>query len=175
MSDYDFTLKFMLPNPEANLDQLVEELGQRGCDDALIGIGQPGRIAFNFTREAPSAANAVLSALADIKKVIPDAKLIEASPDFVGLTDVADYLGFSRQNMRKLRVNSAFEFPMPVHEGNPSIWHLAKILLWLKEKGGYYPEERLIEISKINMQLNLTKEASEIEPKIQQEMRALVV
>lgn len=174
MNEYDFTLKFKLANGDANLDQLVEALGRGGCDDALIGIGTPGNIAFDFTRAARSAFDAVLSALGDIKKVIPDAKLIEAAPDFVGLTDVADYLGCSRQNMWKLKTGSAFEFPTPVHEGNPSIWHLAEILLWLKGKGSYQFEERLVEIASINMQVNLAREANNLEPRIQREMHALV-
>jgi hypothetical protein len=32
---------------------------------------------------------------------IPGAMLAEAAPDFVGLTDVAELTGMSRQNMRK--------------------------------------------------------------------------
>jgi len=68
---------------------LVDCLGRGGCADALIGTGTPDCIAFDFTRAARSAFDAVLSALSDIKKVIPDATLIEAAPDFVGLTDMA--------------------------------------------------------------------------------------
>jgi hypothetical protein len=45
---------------------------------------------------------ALLSALSDVQRVMPDAKLVEASPDLVGLTDIANLLGFSRQYMRKL-------------------------------------------------------------------------
>lgn len=51
-----------------------------------MGVGQPGRLALEFTREAKSAQAAVGSALADVKRVIPTARLIEAAPDFVGLT-----------------------------------------------------------------------------------------
>ncbi|MFA7238794.1 MAG: DNA-binding protein [Sulfuricellaceae bacterium] len=174
MNDYDFTLKFKLQNSDVNFDQLVEALGRGGCADALIGTGTPGSIAFDFTRAARSAFDAVLSALGDIKKVIPDAKLIEAAPDFVGLADVADYLGCSQQNVWKLKAGSATEFPIPVHEGNPSIWHLAEILLWLKDQGSYKFEERLIEIARINMQVNLAKEANGLEPKIQEKMHALI-
>jgi hypothetical protein len=36
------------------------------------------------------------------RKRDPGAELVEASPDFVGLTDVADLVGCSRQNIRKL-------------------------------------------------------------------------
>ena len=86
MKEYEFTLKFSVnDNPE----QYVEKLGAEGCTDALIGVGKNGRIALNFIREARSAYDAVSSAVEDVKRAIPEAKLIEASPDFVGLTDIA--------------------------------------------------------------------------------------
>src|SRR5690348_6260120 len=102
MTDYEFTLKFTLPDSATDTDQCVEALAAAGCDDALVGVGQSGRIALNFTRTAKSAFEAVSTALRDVRKAIPEAVLVEASPDFVGLTDVAEIAGFTRQNMRKL-------------------------------------------------------------------------
>ena len=124
MGQYDFTLKFALAQQDADPEAFVEQLLAEGCDDALIGIGQYGRIALNFTREATSAGEAVLSALSDVQRIIPAARLVEAAPDFVGLTDIANILGFSRQNMRKLVIKSGPNFPLPVHDGKPAIWHI---------------------------------------------------
>jgi hypothetical protein len=39
--------------------------------------------------------------------------------------------------MRKLMLSHATTFPAPVHEGSASISHLAEVLGWLEEKGGY--------------------------------------
>lgn len=50
----------------------------------MVGIGLPGRIALSFLREADSAQQAVISALEDVNRAIPDAELIEASPDLAG-------------------------------------------------------------------------------------------
>lgn len=58
-----------------------------------MGVGQPGRLALEFSREADSAEEAVRTALADVKSAVPSARLIEASPDLVGLADVADLVG----------------------------------------------------------------------------------
>lgn len=58
---------------------MVERLGEAGCDDALVGIGQPGRLALEFNREAADADEAVRSALADVRRAVPSAKLIEVS------------------------------------------------------------------------------------------------
>lgn len=174
MKDYEFTLKFRLSDISINPEKYVEDLIANGCDDALIGIGQKGRIALDFVRESESAYAAVLSALKDIKKVIPDAILVEATPDLVGLTDVAELLGFTRQNMRKIMVSSGALFPAPVHEGKPAIWHLSKILAWLKESKRYSIEDSLIDIAKANMQLNIAKEASELDQAYQQDIGPLI-
>ncbi len=166
MNDYDFTLKFTLHNADIDFDQLVERLAEAGCDDALVGIGQNGRIALNFTRNSNSAYEAISSALTDVKKAIPYAKLVEATPDFVGLTEVADILGFTRQNMRKIMINHGSEFPAPLHEGNPTVWHLANVLLWLRKNGKYQIEDRLIDVAKANMQFNVMKEMNDLEPMV---------
>jgi hypothetical protein len=102
VKEYDFTLKFNLQNPHDNPSIYIESLYKGGCDDALIGVGKKGYISLNFIREASSAYEAISSAIVDVKKVLPCATLVEATPDFVGLTDAAKILGCTRQNIRKL-------------------------------------------------------------------------
>jgi hypothetical protein len=79
MEFYTFGLKYRLPG-DTDLDAIIERLGAVGCDDALVGIGQPGRLALEFTREAASAAQAVVSALTDVRLAVPSAELIEMTP-----------------------------------------------------------------------------------------------
>jgi len=174
MAQYDFTLKFALGQHDADPDVFVERLLAEGCDDALIGVGQHGRIALNFTREAANADEAVLGALSDVQQAIPDAKLVEASPDLVGLTDIANLLGFSRQYMRKLVLNSGPEFPLPVHEGKPAIWHLATVLSWFKEQQSRKFDEALLGVSRINMQCNLFKESAALDHDLSDRLKSLV-
>ena len=87
MKDYDFTLKFNLQDPQSDPGEYVEKLYAGGCDDALIGVGLKGCISLNFIREASSAYEAISSAISDVKAVVPSATLIEAAPNFVGLTE----------------------------------------------------------------------------------------
>ncbi len=72
--------------PGTSIEQYIVELAARHN----VGVGQPGRIALEFTRESETAEAALVSAVADVKRAIPTAKLIEVSPDFVGLSDTAD-------------------------------------------------------------------------------------
>jgi predicted DNA-binding transcriptional regulator AlpA len=156
---YIFTLKYQLACEDYDPDVLVERLGEAGCDDALVGVGQPGRIALEFSRQASSASEAIQSALADVRQAIPSARLIEAAPDLVGLTDVAEILGVSRQAMRKIALSHWMTFPAPIHEGSSSIWHLADVLGWLKERGNHALDDQLFEASKAALEVNVTKEA----------------
>lgn len=173
--EYMFTLKYQLSTGDSDHSALVERLGAEGCDDALVGVGQPGRVALEFVRESKTAETALVSALADVKRAIPTAKLIEVSPDFVGLTDAADVAGVTRQNMRKLMVNHPTRFPIPVHEGSAAIWHLADILDWLQAKGGYILEQAVVDVARIAKQINLSKESRVLVPRIDHDVRDLVV
>lgn len=170
--EYEFTLKYQLAENDCNFDELVERLGAGGCDDALIGIGQPGRIGLKFTREATSAKDALKSAIIDVRNVVPTAKLVEAGPDFVGLTDAAEMVGMTRQNLRKLMVSNA-SFPLPVHDGSSGVWHLADLLNWLQAKD-YLVERCVVEVSKTTRQINATKEALRLSAEVQREMAELV-
>ena len=51
--EYTFTLKYQLTDDDRDLQALVEHLGEAGCDDALVGIGQPGRLALSSPARRP--------------------------------------------------------------------------------------------------------------------------
>jgi hypothetical protein len=175
MTEYDFTLKFNLHNPQTDPEDYVEKLYANGCDDALIGVGKKGHISLNFIRDSSSAYEAISSAITDVKRVLPYATLIEATPDFVGLTDAAKILGCTRQNIRNLIVKSEGRSPLPVYEGTPSIWHLAEILIWLREEKMYSIDDSLLEIAKINMNFNVARSWQKMELSLQDSIKALVV
>lgn len=156
--EYVFTLKYSLPTDETDMDALVERLGEAGCDDAILGIGLPGRLALAFSREAVSAVDAMRSALEDVRQVVPAAVLIEASPDVVGLTDIAEVAGVSRQNMRKLMLTHAGHFPAPLHDGSSALWHLSDVLAWLAKRKGYTVDPTVMETALAAMEVNIAKE-----------------
>jgi len=175
MKEYEFTLKFRLPNATEIPDIYVGKLGAGGCDDALIGIGKNGSIALNFIRVADSAFDAVTSAIIQVKRAIPNVRLVEVTPDFVELSDVTELLGVTRQNMQKIMMNSGTRFPEPVHEGKSSIWHLANILIWLKNQKSYPVVEDMIELAKTNMQLNIAKDMQYVEPSFRKNLQSDIV
>jgi len=90
------------------------------------------------------------------------------------LTDAAKIIGCTRQNIRNLIVKSELRSPLPVYEGTPSIWHLAEILIWLKEEKTYSIDNSLLEIAKTNMEFNIAKSWQKVEPELQKNIMALV-
>ena len=171
--EYEFTLKYQL-NENEDTDALLERLAKAGCDDALVGVGQPGRLALAFVREASTAREAIESALNDVREAVPGARLIEATPDLVGLTDVAEIVGVSRQNMRKLMLAHPGSFPTPVHEGSASIWHLADVLAWLQAKGSYELAREVQDVARVALQVNVAKEGRRLSRSTSGELEALV-
>jgi len=157
MKEYDFTLKYRLGDASENPEQYIDALAKAGCEDALVGVGQNGRISLNFIREADSALEAISSAINDVQSAIPGANLVEATPDFVGVTDMADLFQVSRQYIRQLIRSRGTSFPEPVHEGKPSLWHLTDVLLWFRENQAREIRPEIYEVSRINMQLNVLK------------------
>jgi len=155
VKEYEFTLRFDVSSHEEQPAELIDKLGEQGCDDATIGIGIPGRLGMMFSREAESAEDAVLSAVRDVRSALPDAVLVEAAPDYVGISEIAEIVGKSRQNIRKLLIACKSPAPTPVHEGSVPLWHLAPVLVWLRDKKRYSIEEDLLELAGTTMRLNV--------------------
>lgn len=155
VTEYDFALRFDIAAVDCTPEECVEQLAASGCDDAIVGIGIPGRIGLDFIREADTAEDAVLSAISDVLNALPGARLIEAAPDFVGYTDVAELVGRSRQGIRKLLLSTRKPGPMPVHEGTSAVWHLSPVLRWLRDERSYAIEQDLIELADLTMGVNV--------------------
>lgn len=152
--NYEFFLRYRLSDSNHSHDELLEKLGDSGCTDALVGLGAASRLVLEFSRKNRSARLAIQSALNDVRRAIPDVELIEVGPDFVGLTDVASNVGVSRQNLRQLMITHIDSFPLPVHEGGTSIWHLHDLLLWFRQRKLYDIRDEEIEIAKVTMHIN---------------------
>lgn len=163
MTAFEFELIFRLPDGAKSGADYLDRLYEAGCDDALIGTGRAGMIVFSFARVSGSAQDAVESAIADIKKTIPEATLVEAYPDYVGVSDLSGILGHSRQNTRKLLLGSSA--PAPLHVGNPSIWHLSEILEWMKGAGldrRYQIDQSISDIAIATRKINFARELASI-------------
>lgn len=170
---YDFSLTFSLPSVDEDPSIHEKALWDNGCDDALIGIGRRGSIGLMFAREAESAYQAVFSAISAVKRSIPGSALTEVEPDFVGITDIAELVDRSRQNIRKLIYADDSKCPPPAHSGNPALWHLYDVLKWLQQAKNYEISHELIEVAAITKSLNALRVWNQIEPNGQEQAQEM--
>jgi predicted DNA-binding transcriptional regulator AlpA len=127
-------------------------------------------IGVDFTRAARSAEDAIRSAVAGVSTEIPNATLVQAGPDLVGLTQMAEVCGFSRQNMRRCATGQSGApeaFPPPVIVGDPSLWHLAEIIAWLRLNTAVQPPAHVLEVSKAAAMLNFEVERKRLKKILQ--------
>lgn len=152
---YQFMLTFRLPTSDADPVSCLDALYDAGCDDASVGLGQRGLVGLDFLRSAAKAEDALKSAIEAVQQAIPGADLVEAGPDLVNLTAMAEIFGCSKQNMQKYASSRDRRFPEPVFTGQPSLWHLAEIAAWLSCNTGLRPSDEVIEVSKAAAEINL--------------------
>ncbi|WP_406231735.1 hypothetical protein ACI703_11500 [Isoptericola jiangsuensis] len=84
MVEFTFTLEYRLPPATHDIDLIEQCLADAGCDDALLGSGQPGHLSLVFYRESESAASALVSALEHVQSAVPGAELVEVNLDLAG-------------------------------------------------------------------------------------------
>ena len=72
---FEFTLVFTIEDSGASLDEQTERLGECGCTDGLVGLGWAGHIGVQFARKARTIDDARASAIADVMRAIPSARL----------------------------------------------------------------------------------------------------
>ncbi len=135
MSEYNFTVLVQLRSARESGEQHLEALLEGGCDDATIAFGRKGYLHLDFGREAESTAQAVRSAISDVERVVPGARVVALGPDLVGTTELADLFGCTRQNMRLYATSESkvdSPFPPPAADGSPLTWHLAEVAKWLE-------------------------------------------
>ena len=104
--------------------------------------------------------------LHELFEQFPEAEFVEATPDFVGVPDIAKLLGVSRQYIGKILKQNEQDFPLPTHGGVRAIWHLEDVLTWLVEHQIKEIDESLLDISRINMRCNHAREQSRLADEI---------
>ncbi|ELA00801.1 DNA-binding protein [Cupriavidus sp. HMR-1] len=72
MQTFDFVLN-VRHDGSRDLDDVVDDLYEGGCDDSIIGSGIPGVLSLRFARQASSKEEAISSAWANVRAVLPNA------------------------------------------------------------------------------------------------------
>lgn len=117
---------------------LADALYTNGCDDALICY-YGSSVYVEFDREAESLDQAIKSAIDDIETAGTGAVVESVDSALVGLSDIAQLSGLTRQAITLLKdgLRGKGDFPCPVQRisGQSPLWDWADVARWLNDCG----------------------------------------
>lgn len=156
MSLFNFTLT--LSGVTSDTPGLEDALFAAGCDDALVCFYGTA-VYLEFDRESESLAQAVLSAINDIETSGIGARVESVDSTLVGLSDIAELTGLTRQAIALLKdgARGSRQFPGPVQrvKGNSPLWHWRTVIDWLASEGRIAADSSLIANAHILDSMNL--------------------
>lgn len=126
------------------------------CFDPALGNhpDMPGLFSAEYTRQAGSARQAVLHALAELREIIPQGYLVGVGPDLLDFSGVAQLFELNTKNMRELMAKYGQQFPAPQFLGQTALWHSADILsLMVAQDWREIPEPEL-EMAQLSRAMN---------------------
>jgi hypothetical protein len=123
----EFSFGLIVAGVDFSDDDVVNRLYDAGVDDASFAFRSGSSLAL-FDREAESFAAAMLSAVVDIERTLPDARVCGIqSDDLLTPTGVAELSGRTRQSVHQhIRGQRGAGFPPPV------AWADCDRALWLR-------------------------------------------
>src|SRR6266545_5566987 len=121
---HDFTL--VLSGVPELTDELTDALFEAGCDDATVGQRE-GVVFLDFSREARSPREAILSAVTAVEGAGVGARVARVEPDdLVTMAEIARRAGRSRENIHQLvtaeRGPGGFPPPVANLTKRSSVW-----------------------------------------------------
>lgn len=128
LNTYEFGLRYDVAKCQLSADAIDDRLYLAGCDDALVRHSKKGELLIEFLRAAPDAKSAFDFAHQQILQALPQAQLLEARPDYVGPTDIAQFFDVSRQRIQLLLKTKAIHVHPLTSVGNTQIFRLSKVI-----------------------------------------------
>lgn len=175
MTTHGFTL--IVEGVDINEPDVFDALYEAGCDDALIGTTS-GIPVMDFSREAASLDEAILSAIMDAESVAGLQVVRIADLDLVSMSEIAERIGRSRECVR-LWVTGARGpggFPSPVNDPDSRyrFWRWSDVSDWLSRVLNGMPRSSEDHVrGAINAMLELRHNLRQLDPKDRPDLRTL--
>jgi hypothetical protein len=132
---YPFTL--FVDGLDVSSDAHIDALHAAGCDDATFGSRDGAAYAI-FDRGAKRFSDALRSAISDVLRALPDARIVRIEPDdLVTMATIAKRCGRTRESIRLLandeRGPGGFPPPVAYVDERTRLWHWPDVARWLNE------------------------------------------
>ncbi len=134
MPIFDFTL--VVDCLDASDPEQIDRLFSGGCGDA-VPVFRDGVTTIGFAREAAVASDALWSAVDDIERSVPGARVVHLDDDLVNLTEIAARSNVKRQAARLWAEGKRRNgFPKPeTWVGDMRLWRWSDVYEWLRGIG----------------------------------------
>lgn len=157
MTLFNFTLT--LSGVTSSTPGLEDALYAARCDDALVCFYGTA-VYLDFDRESDTLEHAILCAIQDIESAPAlNARVESVDATLVGLSDIAELTGVSRQAIALLKdgARGAGQFPGPVQrvKGNSPLWRWQTVVEWLVAEGRIPAQSPMVAQARMLDSLNL--------------------
>lgn len=156
--EFDFSL--VLSGIDELRPEFVDALFEAGCDDATVSMVNRA-VVVEFSRQAPSFKDAVLSAIRDVHKAGAEVAYV-AECNLVTQAEIARRINRSRQFVYQLitgrRGPGGFPLPVCHMTDDTPLWQWCAVSFWLAQNNMIRPEES--EQSKVTAAINTILELS---------------
>ena len=156
MALYNFTLT--LSGVTYETEGLEDALYESGCGDAIV-CAYGNSVYVEFDREAESLDAAIASAVDNIESAGIGAIVESVDSALVGLSDVAEMTGTSRQAITMLKdgLRGGGDFPCPIQriQGQSPLWDWADVANWLEANGRLKENAELAHNARVLSKWNL--------------------
>lgn len=109
-----------------------------GLDDAVVE-DRDGAALVTFIRSADDAGSALASAITDVERAVPGARVVRIDDQLMGLGDLADVTGRTAESLRLLAIDArgpgGFPSPAGVVGKGVRVWRWADVRPWLVAHG----------------------------------------
>jgi hypothetical protein len=140
-TNHIFTIRFHIAGATEAGDHSVRAYEDSGLQDQGLSlpIDDDGIFEAEFDRTAVTFSEAVLSALADLQRVFPEADLVRVKPDdLVTISGIAERVGRSHESIRLLidgkRGPGGFPQRAGTLGGKTQVWRWHEVVDWFEEK-----------------------------------------
>jgi predicted DNA-binding transcriptional regulator AlpA len=136
-----FSVRFHIAGATEHGDHSVRAYEDPGLQDQGLSlpIDDDGIFEAEFERTTPTFGEAVLSALADLQRVFPEADLVRVEPDdLVTISGIAERVGRSHESIRLLidGKRGPGDFPQRAGTlgGKAQVWRWHEVVDWFEQK-----------------------------------------
>lgn len=144
MAEKEFTFALLIGGLDVDDDAQCDAYFADGLDDSVLE-DRDGLALATFSRTAVDAGSAVTSAIADVERSVPGARVVRVDEQLMNLGDLAAHLDRTTESVRLLataaRGPGGFPPPAGVVGKGVRVWRWADVRPWLAEHGVTPPDD----------------------------------